>query len=46
MIEFLSHNSLYIVLTIVMIVWTGIFFFLLNLDNRIKKLEKDSKNEE
>jgi CcmD family protein len=29
---------------IVLIVWTGIFFYLLNLDKRIKNIEKEFKN--
>jgi CcmD family protein len=38
-----TGDSVYIVLTIVIIVWTGIFFYLLNLDRRLKKLEKEEK---
>ncbi|RCK77293.1 MAG: hypothetical protein IGBAC_1602 [Ignavibacteriae bacterium] len=42
--EFLQNNSLYIVLIITIICWLGIFIYLLNLDKKIKKLEKDIKN--
>jgi len=47
--NFLSDNAIYIVLIIVLIVWTGIFFFMLSLDKRIKFVEKEltgDKNEE
>ena len=46
--DFLSDNAIYIVLIIVLIVWTGIFFFMLSLDKRIKFVEKElseDKNE-
>jgi len=49
LINFLSENAIYIVLIIVLIVWTGIFFFMLSLDKRIKFVEKEltgDKNEE
>ncbi len=36
-------NSLYIVLSIVVIIWTGIFLYLYNLDKRLKKLESENK---
>ncbi len=41
---FLSHNAIYIVMIIVLIVWAGIFFYLLSLDRRIKTVEKEFKN--
>lgn len=44
MLEFLSHNSLYIVLSIVLIIWTGIFSYLLRLDGKINRLEKTLLN--
>ncbi|MFZ2864628.1 MAG: CcmD family protein [Ignavibacteriaceae bacterium] len=46
--EFLSKNSIYIVMIIVLIVWTGIFSYIISLDKRIKKVEKEmsgDKNE-
>ncbi len=46
--NFLSDNAIYIVLIIVLIVWTGIFFYMLSLDKRIKFVEKElseDKNE-
>jgi len=48
--SFLSGNAIYIVMIIVLIVWSGIFFYLLGLDKRIKIVEKElmngDKNEE
>ena len=47
--EFLQNNALYIVMIIVLIVWVGIFFYMLALDKRIKNVEKElvgEKNEE
>ncbi|MCF8262122.1 MAG: CcmD family protein [Melioribacteraceae bacterium] len=46
--SFLEQNSIYIVLFIVLTVWTGIFVYLLNLDKSLKKIEEelgDSLNE-
>lgn len=45
MYNFLENNSIYIVLIIVLIVWAGIFSFLLNLDKRIKSVEKELKED-
>jgi len=45
-LDFLQNNALYIVLFIVLIVWTGIFLFLVNLDKRIKSVEKELKGDE
>jgi CcmD family protein len=39
--EFLSQNSLYIVLIVVLIVWLGVFTYLNRIDGRVKKLEQD-----
>ncbi|MCZ6702625.1 MAG: CcmD family protein [Ignavibacteria bacterium] len=44
--SFLSNNSIYIVMIIVLIVWGGIFFFLLSLDKRIKNVEQELNNGE
>lgn len=45
-ISFFDHNSLYIVLFILLIIWFGIFMFLLNTDKRLKRIEDelDSQN--
>lgn len=42
--QFLQNNAIYIVMIIVLIVWTGIFFYLFNLDKRMKNFEKEFKN--
>jgi len=39
--EFLQNNAIYIVMIIVLIVWTGIFLYLFNLDKRLKNIEKE-----
>ena len=43
MMDFLSQNQMYIVMTIVLIVWAGIVWYLMRLDKRIKQLEDHSK---
>lgn len=42
--EFLQNNSLYIVLIITVVCWIGIFFYLLNIDKKISKLEEKFNN--
>ena len=39
MYEFLSEQALYVVLIVVLVVWAGIYGYLLRLDLRLKKLE-------
>jgi CcmD family protein len=39
--DFLQNNAIYIVMIIVLIVWAGIFFYLNNIDKRIKNVEKE-----
>jgi len=43
--NFLSSNAIFIVMIIVLIVWIGIFTFLLNLDKRLKGIEKEINGE-
>jgi len=43
--SFLSKNAIYIVMIIVLIVWTGIFLYLSALDKRLKNIEKEINNE-
>lgn len=40
MYEFLTRNSLYIVLIIVLMCWSGIFLYLLRLDRKLSALER------
>ena len=39
--NFLQNNAIYIVMIIVLMVWAGIFFYMLALDKRIKNVEKE-----
>ncbi len=39
MFEFLSQNASYVVLTIVLVVWLGIFAYVLRVERRVKRLE-------
>lgn len=41
--SFLENNAIYIVMIIVLIVWTGIFLYLFGLDKRLKKIEEEIK---
>ncbi|MBI5729826.1 MAG: CcmD family protein [Ignavibacteriales bacterium] len=43
LVEFLEKNSIYIVLAIVLVVWAGIFLFMLITDKRLKAIEKELK---
>jgi CcmD family protein len=43
MMDFLSQNQMYIVMTIVLIIWAGIVWYLMRIDKRIKQLEDHSK---
>jgi CcmD family protein len=43
MYDFLSQNSLYVVLLIVLIVWVGIFAYIFRLDRKISNLERRIK---
>ncbi|HVN47870.1 MAG TPA: CcmD family protein [Bacteroidota bacterium] len=43
MYEFLSHNQLYVVLTVTLLIWAGIVFYLLRLDRKLSILERELK---
>ena len=43
MMDFMSQNQLFIVMTIVLIIWAGIVWYLVRLDNRIKQMEDHFK---
>ena len=41
MYDFLAQNSLYVVLLIVLMVWGGLFGYLVRVDRQVRKLEKE-----
>jgi len=41
--DFLNANSLYVVLIIVLVIWLGIFIYLLRLDKKVNKLYEKSE---
>ncbi len=43
--SFLHDNSIYIVLIITLIIWTGIFLLLMATDKRLKIIEKELKEQ-
>ena len=43
--NFLQDNSIYIVLIITLIIWTGIFLLLLSTDKRLKEIENELKEQ-
>ncbi|MBM4167358.1 MAG: CcmD family protein [Ignavibacteria bacterium] len=43
MYEFFSQNQLYIVMTIVLLCWFGIFGYLMKLDKRVSEIEQSIK---
>lgn len=44
MTEFLTNNSIYLVLIITLIIWIGLAFVMFNLDKKITRLEKSIDN--
>ena len=43
--DFLAQHQLYIVLIIAVGIWLGLYVYLLRLDARLKKLERDVHHE-
>jgi CcmD family protein len=41
--EFFQTNQLYVVLSIALIIWLGLFVYLFSMDRKISKLEKQNK---
>jgi CcmD family protein len=41
-LDYLTRNALYVVLLVVLVVWLGIYLYLFRIENKIKKLEKQS----
>jgi len=46
MYEFLSQNQLYIVLSVTLLTWIGVLWYLIRLDKKIGQLEKQLKKDE
>lgn len=45
MLEYMSQNQMYIVLGIVLLIWTGIVWFLVRLDKKVTQLEHQMKKD-
>jgi CcmD family protein len=45
MLDFMTEHQMYIVLSIVLLVWAGIVFYLVRLDRKISRLEETLKKE-
>ncbi len=45
MYEFLAQNSLFVVLGIVLIIWFGIFVYVVKLDKKVSQLERQVNNQ-
>ncbi len=43
MFDFLANNQLFIVMTIILLIWVGIVVYLFRLDRRLKQLEQSMK---
>ncbi|MCB2204974.1 CcmD family protein [bacterium] len=39
MYEFLEQNAIYVVMLIVLMIWTGLFVYLYRIDKKVKELE-------
>ena len=39
MMEFFTQNQLFIVMTIVLLIWAGIVWYLIRIDRKVKQLE-------
>jgi CcmD family protein len=39
MYEFLEQNAIYVVMLIVLMIWTGLFIYLFRIDRQLKELE-------
>jgi len=43
MLEYFSSNQLFIVMTIILLIWAGIVCYLFRLDRKVKELEQSMK---
>ena len=41
--EFLSQNSLFVVLIVVLLIWAGILVYLFRIEKRVTRIERESK---
>jgi CcmD family protein len=39
MYEFLEQNAIYVVMLIVLMIWTGLFIYLYRIDKQVKELQ-------
>ncbi len=44
MFSFLEQNSLLVVMIVVLIIWFGIFFELIRIEKKIKRIEEKNEN--
>jgi CcmD family protein len=40
MYEFLNQNQMYIVLVITLLIWSGIIWYLMRIDKKVRQIEK------
>lgn len=43
MLDFMAENQLFIVMTIILLIWVGIVVYLVHLDRKVKELEQSMK---
>jgi len=43
LVSFIEQYSIYVVMVIVLVIWFGVFLFLLNTDKKLKEIEKEIK---
>lgn len=43
MMEFLQQNQMYVVLTVVLLIWVGIVVYLWRIDRKVEKIENQMK---
>jgi CcmD family protein len=41
--DFLSQNSLFVVLIVVLVIWLGILLYLFRIEKRIARIEQESR---
>jgi CcmD family protein len=45
MLEFMGQHQMYIVLAVVLLIWAGIVWYLVRLDAKVTKLEKQLRKD-